>query len=88
MAYPGEINNFEPWEGSVDGNKLITFLKRPKILTITNDSTSDELEFRFNQAIDSWGTIKPTESVAIDAGPNQLELRSTTAVDYRVWGFY
>jgi hypothetical protein len=88
MAYPGEINNFEPWEGSVDGTFLVVFSSRPKLLIITNDSTSANLEFRFNTAIDSWGTIKPTESVNLEVGPNQVQLRSTTSVDYRVWGFF
>jgi len=83
----GVYANFSPNEGTVTTTATVTFPWRARNVIITNDSDSRNLEFKFNTS-ESYGTLKPTETVNLYLHANEVLLRSpdSVAVAYRVWG--
>lgn len=79
----GSYANLDSHEGSVSGTATVTFTRRPFRVTITNDSAVNNLQFRFSTE-HSWATLKPTETVSMQARPKQIYLSGTAA--YRIWG--
>ena len=66
------------------GEKVITFPWRVKRLTITNDSATKNLRWKFKEEND-WATLYPYETVSMELSIAALRLSSTGAT-YRVWG--
>lgn len=75
--------NLDSFEASVSGTATVTFTRRPRKVTITNDSSTNELQFRFSSD-HSWATLKPTETVSMEITVKQVYLSGTAA--YRIWG--
>ena len=71
-------------EESLDGIETITFPWKPKTLQITNDSISNNLQFKFN-ASETYRTLKPYETYCGE-GISIRNLYLSGTVDYRVWG--
>jgi len=72
-------------EGTVSGDKIITFPWKPKELQITNDSTTKDLSYKFNESED-YRTLKPYETSTL----HNISIRnlyiSGDTVKYRIWG--
>lgn len=78
-------SNFKAFEGTLSSDTTLTFSAwRPRSITITNDSGSIDLLFKFN-ASESYGTLKPGETVNPDIIARTVYL-SGTGAEYRVWG--
>lgn len=76
------LKNFDPHEGT--GTATVT-LKRPsRHLTITNDSSSVVLKYKFNSSED-FGTLEPTESISLYFTTRTVFLQGSGA--YRVWSY-
>jgi len=82
----GVQTNFEALEGSVNGELTIPLTRRSRRVIITNDSSTKDLEYKFKASQD-YGTLKPTETIALDFNPKFVLLRTTAAVDYRIWSY-
>ncbi len=80
----GSFANFDAYEGTVNGETVITFKQRPRKIIITNDDAGGNLEFRFNDS-ETLATLKPTETVTLDIIAATCTLRGN-GVNYRVWG--
>ncbi len=76
--------NFEAKEGTINGSIELSFNLKPRKIIITNDSSTNELSFKFNSS-ESYGTLSPTETVALEVSSKTLFLQGTN-VDYRIWG--
>lgn len=75
--------NLEVYEGSVSGSATITFILVPRRMIITNDSSSNSLQFRFDDTR-NFATLKPTETITLDISRRQITLNGNAA--YRIWG--
>ena len=75
--------NFESQEGTVAGAETITFRLKSRKVTITNDSSTKTLKFKFHEGED-WGTLMPTETVSMNVWMRKVYLQGST-VPYRVW---
>lgn len=79
------LTNSYSKESTLTGTETITFPWRMKELQITNDSTSADLQYKFNDS-ETFRTLKPYETSTItNVSMRQLYLSGTT-VTYRVWG--
>ena len=75
--------NLDSFEGSVSGTKTITFNRRPRKVTITNDSSLNDLKFKFKDSAD-YATLKTTETVSMTITVSQVLLSGNAS--YRIWG--
>jgi len=81
MSY---ANNYSD-EGTISGDKVITFPWKPKELQITNDSTTKDLNYKFNES-EEYRTLKPYEtSTLYNISIRSLYIAGDT-VAYRIWG--
>jgi hypothetical protein len=80
-------SNFDPHEGTVvSGGTKVTLLRKSRRLSITNDSATKNLKFKFNPQ-ESFGTLKPTETLdVIDLWVSAVYLEGS-GVSYRVWSY-
>jgi hypothetical protein len=75
--------NLEPYEDTLNGEVTITFTLRAKKLIITNDSASNNLQYKFKNSED-FATLAPTETESFtDISLTQLTLLGTN-VPYRI----
>jgi hypothetical protein len=74
--------NFYAYEGTATTDVTITFPHRVGRVTITNDSATTELSFKFQSGYD-YGTLAPTETVSMEIRTGNIFLTSTNAA-YRV----
>lgn len=79
----GVYANFEALEGTVSTETTLTLVRKSRKIAILNDSASNNLSYKFN-ASETFGTLKPTESLSLYLTTNQVILDSTGAA-YRVW---
>lgn len=78
------LGNLYTDEGTVNGSKTVTFPWRSRRLTVTNDSSSNDVSVILgNTAL----TLKPTESLSVKWWGTGLRLQSSGSVAYRVWVF-
>ena len=77
-------SNLAAREGTVPGELEIIFPWKPRHFTITNDSTSGDLKFKFNNS-EEWATLKPTETVEMDIA-HKIILLKGNSIPYRIWG--
>jgi len=75
--------NFESHEGTVAGAVTVPLRLRSRRVTITNDSASKNLLFKFHDGED-WGTLMPTETVSMNVWMRNVYLQGSS-VPYRVW---
>ena len=71
-------------EGTVSGDLTVTLTSRARRMTIMNDSSTKDLKFKFNTQ-ESYGTLKPTETVSFQFVSKTIHLQGTN-VPYRIWG--
>lgn len=71
-------------EGTVTGTSILDFGSYIRRLTVTNDSTTKDLKWKFNGG-ETYGTLKPTESLSLDCRTKTLWLQGDGP--YRAWGF-
>ena len=79
--------NFQAKEASVNGEITLTFNLRNRLYTIFNDSSTDNLRFKFKPSQDE-GTILPLQNAELPVVTKTVILESVgdTNVSYRVWG--
>jgi len=83
------IANTYPSEGIVNTIPvIITFPWRARKILIINDSSTRDLQFKFNES-ESYGTLKPKEemSLYIHSYTVYLDSPDDINISYRVWGF-
>lgn len=78
------LSNLSSHEGTVSGVNEITFPWKPRRIMITNDSTSGDLQFKFNQS-EAYATLKPTETITLNIA-HKIVLLLGNNIPYRVWG--
>jgi len=78
----GVYANFEPVEGAVSGEETISLTRKSRHLVITNDSSSNNLYFKFN-ASEDYGTLMPTETISLYLWTNTIYLNGNG--NYRIW---
>jgi len=79
MSY---ANNYSD-EGDLSGTKTITFPWKPKHLQITNDSSSNDLKYKFKSS-EEYRTLKPYETSSLE-GISIRNLHISGNVPYRIW---
>jgi len=80
----GVYANFEAIEQSLTGSITHTFKSKSRQIILSNDSDTNDLEFKFG-TLESYGTLKPTETVTLSLREIRILLRASSAVDYRLW---
>ncbi len=75
--------NFEPLEGTVDGEDALTFVRKSRKIVITNDHATKDLKYKFN-ASEDFGTLKGTESLSLYFWAKQIIINGDN-VPYRIW---
>jgi hypothetical protein len=78
------LGNLYADEGTVNGSKSVTFPWRSRRLTVTNDSSSNDLTVTLGNAS---LTLRPTESLSVKWWGTGLRLNSSGSVSYRIWVF-
>ena len=83
------LANYSSKEGAVCNVEVTeSFPWRARKVTLINDSTFRDLQFKFNPT-EEFGTLKPLEQLSIYhiIGSVILKSPSGSNVDYRLWGF-
>ena len=83
MSAP-EYANFYAYEDTATTDVTITFPHKVGRVTITNDSPTTDLSFKFQEGYD-YATLAPLETVSMEIRTGAVFLTSTNAA-YRVWG--
>lgn len=78
------LANLDSREGTVLGELEIVFNWKPRRIIITNDSTSGDLQFKFNVS-EQYATLKPTETITLNIAHKSVLLFGNNT-PYRVWG--
>ena len=78
------FTNLLSLEDTTVGESVVSFSLRVRRVTITNDSSSKDLGFRFKES-GMYSTLKPTETVSMEMTTREVYLNGDT-VPYRVWG--
>jgi len=76
--------NLEPIEEVLDGEVTHTFKRKSRQIILTNDSGSANLQYKLNGSED-YATLYPTESITMRVTTRDMYLKSTVAVNYRLW---
>lgn len=77
--------NFEAYEGTVSTETTVNLNRRSRKISISNDSSSADLSFKFNSS-ESFGTLKSTETVSLYIRTNEVIIDGS-GVAYRIWVF-
>ena len=78
------LSNLDSREGIANGSVEIVFNWKPRRIMITNDSTSGDLQFKFNTS-EAYATLKPTETITLNIA-HKIVLLDGNNTPYRVWG--
>ena len=81
MAY----SNLDAHEGNTGTTTVVPLTRRSRHLQITNDSSSNELKFRFKEST-AWATLKPTETIAMHVWIDTVYLAGAN-VPFRIWNY-
>ncbi len=76
--------NLKAIEDSISGDITHTLEWKSRQIILTNDSGSNELKFKFNDA-EEYATLKPTEAITMRVWVRNIYLRSSSSVNYRLW---
>lgn len=79
------LANLEALEGTINGTELLTLTLASRRLTITNDSATKTLKYKFNSS-ESYATLKPTETLSLDFITRTIYIQGS-GVDYRIWSY-
>jgi cytochrome c oxidase assembly protein Cox11 len=77
--------NLSTDEGTLAGEKIITFPWPAKKVTITNDSSTRTIQWKFKPNHD-WASLKPYETVSMYVSVKQVILSGSNNAEYRLWG--
>ena len=77
--------NLEADESTVNGEKTFNLTRTSGHITITNDDSAQNLEYRFDAAGD-WCTLKPNETISMEFSTMTVLVKGTD-VAYRIWAF-
>ena len=75
-------SNLRVSEGTLLGESTISFDIRFRVITITNDSGSTEMTYKFNTT-ETASTLKPSETISLKIKSKDVIL-SGSNVDYRI----
>ena len=78
--------NLEASEDSVNGEFTFSLAHVSGHITITNDDSVQDLEYKFNPASPAWCTLKPNESISMEFSTEEVLVKGTN-VAYRIWAF-
>ena len=80
------LANSHSVETSLNGTETITFPWPVREVQITNDSVTNNLQYKLNSS-ETFRTLKPFETSTIQGGRvTELYLSTSASVDYRIWG--
>jgi len=82
----GVYRNLETFEDSLNGQVVLTLARKSRQIVITNDSGIAVLQFKFNSS-ETYGTLKPTETISMEFITDEIYLSSDANVTYRVWSY-
>lgn len=81
-------SNLESFEGTVNGTVTETLENYSRKIVVTNDSGSSDLKFYpKSTVVNSFITLKPTESITLDRFRSPVFSVQGSGVAYRVWVF-
>lgn len=66
-------------------NKTIIFTKFMSEVILINDSSSEEIGFKFSESSE-FATLKPKETIPVCIKIQTVYLCSTAVAEYRIWG--
>ena len=80
--------NFNSSEGNTSSTVTVTFDWKARHITITNDSATNDLEFKFQSGQD-FATLHGTETISLYLHSQTVFLNSPSGaiVQYRVWAW-
>jgi len=79
--------NLDVFEGSASGSSTVTLNRRSRKLVITNDSASNDLQFKFVSSA-SYATLKPTETISMEFITRTILLNVVSgSAPYRIWSY-
>jgi len=80
------LANSHSVETSLNGTETITFPWPVREVQITNDSVTNNLQYKLNSS-ETFRTLKPFETSTIQGvRVTELYLSTSASVDYRIWG--
>jgi len=77
--------NLEPFEATVTTETTLTFARKSRRITITNDHASNDLSYKF-KASQTFATLKGSESLSMDFIAKTIIIDGIS-VPYRIWVF-
>ena len=77
--------NLEASESTVNGEFTFNLSRISGHITITNDDTAQNLEYKFDPA-GMFCTLKPNETISMEFSTNTVIVKGTN-VAYRIWAF-
>jgi len=77
--------NLEPSESTVNGEDTFNLSRTSGHITITNDDSSKDLEYKFDPA-GVFCTLKPNETISMEFSTLTVIVKGTD-VAYRIWAF-
>jgi hypothetical protein len=82
-------SNVESFEGTVNGTVTETLGLYSRKIVVTNDSGSSDLKFYPKSVVvNTYITLKPTETITLDRFRSPtFSIVTTASVPYRVWVF-
>jgi hypothetical protein len=75
--------NFQALEGTVTVETELTFNLKSRQITIINDSSTKDLNFKFKSE-GTFGTVKAAEMISLDFWSNSIIIDGDS-VPYRIW---
>ena len=78
--------NLEASEDTVNGEFTFNLSKISGHITITNDDSAQDLQYKFNAASPGWCTLKPKETISMEFSTMTVLVKGTN-VAYRIWAF-
>ena len=80
------LANSHSVETSLNGTETITFPWPVREVQITNDSVTNNLQYKLNSS-ETFRTLKPFETSTLQGvRVTELYLSTSASVDYRIWG--
>ena len=73
-------------ESSVNGEFTFNLSRVSGHITITNDETAKDLQYKFDPGASTWCTLKPGETISMEFSTDQILVKGTD-VSYRIWAF-
>jgi hypothetical protein len=79
-------SNLDPHEGNTNTKTEVVLTRRSRSLQITNDSTSNDLKFRFKEST-PWATLHATETISMYDIWIKTIFLSGANIPFRIWAY-